>query len=104
MSKVEKRESIAWTLGVVASVIAIFVFWSGLHEKYELGKSSYLRDIAIVKVIKNQLASRKSIYTKQEREGVELTDKDEHRVLVIEYDQRDVEQLEEAFGLETHDE
>jgi hypothetical protein len=98
----EKRESSAWLITVIVGIIAIATGFAAFHEKYGLKGEMESMGTSLLMVMKNTQRGRLASYDKIPEE--DLTKREKKNKTIIEYDLKNIKQVEQAIGLEVPDE
>ena len=100
----DKRESVGWTIGALGGVIAILASAGAYHiymdARHEPRGEASAIGATLLMVIKNIQYGRLASYDKP---AAELSTEEKQRKLIIEYDLKNIEQIEQAVGLESPD-
>jgi hypothetical protein len=97
----QKRESVSWWLTAVASVIAIASAWVAYHDTFEEKGEAKSIGTSLLMVIKNTQSGRLASYENIPED--DLSPLEKKRKVILEYDLKNIEQIEQAIGLETPD-
>jgi hypothetical protein len=94
----EKRESISWIFGVVASVIAIGSAWIAYHSVFAKQESVDAGIGAVFLFLKSQNENIQRYYEDNIEKGQDV-DQAERRLQGLEYEEQYIDNVQEALGV-----
>jgi hypothetical protein len=94
---VEKRESISWVFGVIASVVAIGSAWLAYHDKFASEADVKSMGAAMLIQMKNIQRGRLKWYEDTPEE--DLSPNDKVQKVILEHDIRNIDDMSKTIGL-----
>ena len=96
---IEKRETSAWAIATVLGLLGIAGAWNAYHDGFEDKGEAKAIGSSLLIVIKNIQRGRLSAYA--DIPNSELSTMEQKNKVIIEYDLRNIDLIEQAVGLET---